>query len=144
MKMKNKIIIITGGASGLGFELVKQSLAKNYYVCNIDRNEQKMKELESEYKENYKGFIGDISDEDFVKNTINEISKIGDIQILINNAGFGTFGEFTKTNLDTELEMIKTNIVGVHTLTKLFLKDMVEKDKGYILSSVEMGYIQIN
>ena len=91
MKMENKIIIITGGASGLGFELVKQSLAKNYYVCNIDRNEQKMKELESEYNENYKGFIGDISDEDFVKNTINEISKIGDIQILINNAGEPSF-----------------------------------------------------
>lgn len=89
--MQNKIIFITGGANGLGNELVKLALKNDMYVCNIDRDSDKMKELEKEYKEKYKGFIGDISDENFVKSTIKEISKLGDIQILINNAGEPSF-----------------------------------------------------
>ena len=89
--MQNKIIVITGGANGLGYELVKLALKNDMYVCNIDIDAEKMKELEKEYKEKYKGFIGDISDENFVKNTIKEISELGDIQILINNAGEPSF-----------------------------------------------------
>ena len=89
--MQEKIIIITGGANGLGNELLKLALKNDMYVCNIDRDANKMKELEKEYNEKYKGFIGDISDENFVKNTIKEISELGDIKILINNAGEPSF-----------------------------------------------------
>ena len=60
---------------GLGLELVKQFIKKNYFVCNIDRAFEKMKVLNNTYKDNYKGFIGDISDNEFVKNVINEISN---------------------------------------------------------------------
>ncbi len=49
--MENKIIIITGGASGLGLELVKQSIKKGLFVCNIDRNFEKMGILSNTYKE---------------------------------------------------------------------------------------------
>ena len=52
---------------GLGLELVKQFIKKNYFVCNIDRAFEKMKILNNTYKDNYKGFIGDISDNEFVK-----------------------------------------------------------------------------
>ena len=60
--------------------------------------------------------------------------KDGNIDILINNAGFGLFGLFTETDLARELEMIDLNIKAYHILTKLFLKDFVEKDNGYILN----------
>jgi len=89
--MGKDIVIITGGAGGLGKELVKEFIEKKYLVCNIDRDIEKMKELEYTYKENYKGFIGDISDSIFVKETIENISKIGEIKILINNAGEPSF-----------------------------------------------------
>ena len=89
--MNKEIIIITGGASGLGLELVKQFIENNYFVCNIDRDSQKMKVLANTYKDNYKGFIGDISDDEFVKNVMNEISNLGSIKILINNAGEPSF-----------------------------------------------------
>src|SRR5699024_10648093 len=56
------------------------------------------------------------------------------IDILINNAGFGLFGKFDETKLDTELDMIDLNIKTVHTLTKLFLKDFKKRDSGYILN----------
>ncbi len=85
------IIIITGGASGLGLELVKESIKRGLFVCNIDRNFKKMENLKNELVENYRGFIGDISDENFIQNTIKEISNIGKIKILINNAGEPSF-----------------------------------------------------
>lgn len=88
--MKN-IIIITGGANGLGLALVKKSIGKGLFVCNIDKDATKMNELNSIYTDNYKGFIGDISDEEFIRNTISEISKIGNISILVNNAGEPSF-----------------------------------------------------
>lgn len=81
---------------GLGLELVKQFIEKNYFVCNIDRDIEKMQVLNNTYKDNYKSFIGDISDSAFVKNVINEISNLGNIKILINNAGEPSFKLPTK------------------------------------------------
>lgn len=89
--MEKKIIIITGGANGLGLELVRQSIEKGLFVCNIDKDCEKMENLDNTYKDNYRGFVGDISDEKFVINTIKEISDLGDIKVLINNAGEPSF-----------------------------------------------------
>jgi len=101
--MNKGLVIVTGGSSGLGLELVKQLIQKNYFVCNIGRNIEKMKALDNTYKDNYKGFVGDITDEKFVNSTITEISKLGDIKILINNAGEATFKlptEYKKEDID--------------------------------------------
>ena len=56
------------------------------------------------------------------------------IDVLINNAGFGVFGKFDKTDLVKELDMIDLNIKAVHILTKLFLRDMKKRNSGYILN----------
>ena len=100
---ENKIIIITGGANGLGKELVKEALNKGLFVCNIDRDIDNMNVMSQEFKENYKGFVGDISDEKFVIETMKSISKIGNILILINNAGEPSFKmpvNYTKSDVD--------------------------------------------
>ena len=99
----NDIIIITGGASGLGLELVKQSLEKGLVVCNIDKDTEKMRKLDNDFKENYKGFCGDISNEEFMTDTINEINNMGNIKVLINNAGDPSFKiptEYIKEDID--------------------------------------------
>lgn len=101
--MSKEIVIITGGASGLGLELVKQFMEKNYFVCNIDRDVEKMKVLANKYKDNYKGFIGYISDDEFVKAVTSEISNVGNIKILINNAGEPSFklpAKYEKEDID--------------------------------------------
>lgn len=98
-----EIIIVTGGANGLGLELVKQGLEKGLFVCNIDKDKEKMEELRLEFKENYKGFCGDVSDENFIINVINEIKDIGNIMVLINNAGEPSFKlptEYIKEDID--------------------------------------------
>ena len=56
------------------------------------------------------------------------------INLLINNAGFGVCGNFTKTDLNKEIALINTNIQALHILTKLYLKGMKQKNKGQILN----------
>lgn len=79
------IIIITGGSNGLGKALVEIALTKDLLVCNLDKEKSSINNI------NYKEFIGDISDEGFVSNSIIEISKFGEIKYLINNAGAPSF-----------------------------------------------------
>lgn len=125
--MKNKIIIITGGASGLGLELVKQAIKKGLFVCNVDRDFKKMETLNNTYKENYKGFIGDISDEEFIVNTIKEISNLGDIKVLINNAGEPSFKMPTVYNKNDINKCFK-GLEGMILLSTEVLKAKNEKD----------------
>ena len=101
--MNKEIVIITGGANGLGLELVKKFIEKDYFVCNIDRDFERMQTLDNTYKNNYKGFVGDISDSLFVKDIINQISNLGNIKILINNAGEPSFKlptQYEKEDID--------------------------------------------
>ena len=65
--------------------------------------------------------------------------KKEDVGILINCAGFGLYGDFVDSNIDKELDMIDLNVKSVQTLTKLFLKDFVKKDRGYILNVASMA-----
>lgn len=125
--MSKKIIIITGGANGLGLELVNQFIEKGFFVCNVDRDVEKMKRLENEYKSNYKGFVGDISDSIFVKNAVNEISKLGDIKILINNAGEPSFKMPTKYEKE-DIDKCFRGLYGMILFSTETLKIKEEKD----------------
>lgn len=125
--MNKEIVIITGGASGLGLALIKQFIEKNYFVCNIDRNFEKMEALDNAYKNNYKGFIGDISDSKFVKDTIAEISKLGDIKILINNAGEPSF-KLPKDYEKDDIDKCFKGLQGMILFSTEILKVKDEKD----------------
>ncbi len=108
------IMIITGGCSGLGFEIVKQAINKDIFVCNLARNKEKMKELDKMFKTNYKGFVGDITDSEFISNSINEISKLGNVVYLINcaeKACFKSPTQYNKEDIDLSLNGLKGMIL---------------------------------
>ena len=123
----NKIIVITGGANGLGEELVKKSLELGYYVCNIDKDVDKMNKLSDTFINNYCGYIGDVSDELFIKDTFNKISKLGDIQILINNAGEPSFKVPTEYSKE-DIEVCFKGLTGMILCSTEALKIKEEKD----------------
>ena len=122
------IIIITGGTSGLGLELVKENLNKGYFVCNLARNKEKMAELDAEFTENYKGFVGDISDESFVNTSIREISKLGNISVLINCAEKGVFKRATEYNSE-DIDISLTGLKGMILCTTAVLNVKYENLK---------------
>lgn len=125
--MEKEIIIITGGASGLGLELLKQSIEKGFFVCNIDRDYEKMCILNDTYSENYIGFVGDISDEKFVQETIKQINDLGNIKILVNNAGEPSFKMPTLYNKN-DIENCFKGLQGMILLSTEVLKVKNERD----------------
>lgn len=123
--------LITGASSGIGRDMAREFVKRGYDVILIGRNKEKLQEIKNELKERAQIISMDLSIEE---NCIKLHDENKDIDVLVNNAGFGTFGKFIDTDLEKEINMINTNIVAVQTLTKLYLKDMYEKDKGYILN----------
>lgn len=133
------IALITGASSGIGREISKELAKRRYDLVIVARNEELLNKLkiqiEEKYNVNVEVELCDVSD----KNNCIDLHertyrKYGTIDVLVNNAGFGTCGEFTDTDLDKELKMIDTNVTAYHILTKLFLQDMTKKNKGHILN----------
>lgn len=116
--------LITGASSGLGKEMAKILSEQEIELVLVAREQQKLEEVQKELKTKTQIICMDLS---LAENCVELYKQVGDIDILINNAGFGTCGEFIETDLITELNMINTNVCAVHTLTKLFLQDMCKK-----------------
>lgn len=123
--------LITGASSGMGRDMAKILSQKGYDLILVARDEKKLEEVKKQLKTETKIVVMDISKEDNCKK-IYEENK--DIDILINNAGFGDCGHFEETSLDKDIQMIHTNIIAYHILTKLYLKEMIKKDSGKILN----------
>lgn len=127
------VALITGASSGIGADMARILSDKGYDLILVARNKRKMEVLAKELKTNAEIIPMDISSTYNCTELYNLVKK-KNIDVLVNNAGFGLFGEFCCTKLDKELDMIELNVKTVHTLTKLFLKDFIKKDKGYILN----------
>lgn len=125
--------LITGASSGLGADMARILSEKGYDLILVARRKTKLEKLQKELKTNVEIEIMDISSTFNCMKLYNKYKK-EDIDLLINNAGFGVYGEFVSTSIDKELDMIDINIKTVHTLTKLFLSEFKKRDKGYILN----------
>ena len=123
--------LITGASSGIGKDFAINLSKLGYDLILVARNEKKLNEVSKLCNTNVIIYKADLSKKE---ECINLFNKHKDIDLLINNAGFGIFGTFDKTNLDDELNMIDLNVKAVHILTKLYLKEMIKKDSGRILN----------
>lgn len=125
--------LITGASSGIGKSFAKYLSTLGYDLILVARNKDKLQELQKELKTDVKIVVADLAQESKIKE-LYVLCKNDNIDILINNAGFGMFGEFDSTDMQGEMEMIDVNIKAVHMMTKLFLKDMIKRNSGYILN----------
>lgn len=123
--------LITGASSGIGRDIARYLSSLGYDLVIVARRENLLKELKEDLKTNVEIECMDVSQ---TENCYKLAEKHPDIDILINNAGFGKFGEFIETDIQQEISMVNTNVVGVQLLTKLYLQKMQEKNKGYILN----------
>ena len=130
--------LITGASSGLGYDMSYYLANLGYDLILVARNKDKLQEMQKNIKTNVKIIVADLANESKLKE-IYVLCKNDNIDILINNAGFGLCDDFLETDLDLEMEMINTNIKAVHVLTKLFLKDMKKRDSGYILNVASLA-----
>lgn len=141
-----KRVLITGATSGIGYEFSKIFIEEGYDAILVGRNLESLKELEK-FSQDKNGSVYiyklDLSKDlniDFLYKDIKE--KIGEVNILINNAGIGLNGEFNDLSWDKQLDIINVNIIALTKLTKLILKDMVLRKEGKILNVASTGSYQ--
>lgn len=125
--------LVTGASSGIGRDIARELVVRGWDVILVARRTDKLMELKKELGKHAMCVRCDVSHLEECKK-LHEVMKQQNIEMLVNCAGFGLCGEFTETDMSRELEMIDTNVVAVHVLTKLFLQDFVEKNSGYILN----------
>lgn len=126
--------LVTGASSGIGKDIARLLAQKGYNLIIVARSEEKLLSLKDELKNiDVKVIVKDLAKESECFSLIEEV-KDYDIDILINNAGFGLFGHFDKTDLHVECKMIDTNIKAPLILMKHFIKRFKEKNHGKILN----------
>lgn len=130
--------LVTGASSGIGRDIAIELGKRGYDLILVARNEEKLKETAKNINANVKIILKDLSSKENCMQLYEE-TKNDNIDILVNDAGFGVHGKFVDTDLDKEIQMIETNITAVHILMKLYLKDMVDRDSGHILNVASMG-----
>ena len=135
-----KTALITGASSGIGQELAKLFAEDGYNLVLVGRSEDKLDRLADVFKSNYDTqnitvINKDLSKEDVAIELYDEVKAKGiQVDILVNDAGVGTYGKFaTETNWEREKELVHLNILTTTLMTKLFLKDMVDRNDGKIL-----------
>ena len=133
--------LITGASSGIGLDMAKYLATMKCELILVARDKEKLEKIQESLPTKVTIIVADLSNELKVKE-LYILTKKENIDILINNAGFGVFGNFTETDLNKELEMIDTNIKAVHMLTKFFLKDMEKNNNGYILNVASSAAFQ--
>ena len=125
--------LITGASSGIGRDMALLLSKKGYDLIIASRNTQKIEQVQKRLSTHVEIITVDLSNtEDCYK--LYNIVKQQDIDVVINNAGFGAFGNFWDIPLQKELNMIDLNIKAVHILTKLFVDYFRQKNKGYIMN----------
>lgn len=138
MENSNKYALITGGTSGIGLELAKLFANDKYNLVIVARDQQELSGTSEMLKSNGIEVIT-ISKDLFERSAAFELyeelkAKGIKIDVLVNDAGQGVYGEFVDTDLERELNIIQLNIGSVVVLTKLFVKDMVSRGEGKILN----------
>ena len=134
--------LITGASSGIGLDMARYLATKKCELILVSRNKEKLEEIQEQLPTKVTIIVADLANEQRVKE-LYVLAKNENIDILINNAGFGDFGYLTDTDINKDLEQINTNIKAVHILTKFLARDMENRDTyTYILNVASSAAFQ--
>ena len=136
---KERYAVVTGASSGIGYELAKLLAKDGKNIVVLARRQDKLEALKTEIESKYGTMVRvlpkDLSDPKAPPEIFSELEKEHiNVDVLVNNAGFGVYGKFSETELQKELEMVQVNLVSLIHLTKLLLKGMMRNKSGYILN----------
>lgn len=140
MESRNeKHALITGATSGIGYELAKLFAQENYNLILVARNEQNLKEVAREM-EQLSGdihthiIVADLFEPDAAQKIHAKTTELGvTVNVLVNDAGQGEWGRFSKTDLKREVDLVQLNIISLMSLTKFYLREMLDRNEGKIL-----------
>jgi len=135
ISFNNKIVIITGGASGIGRSISNNFRQRGATVLVLDYDENKVNAINDYDDKYFKAYLVDITDIQQVKNIINKIqNKYLKIDILINNAGLNLINKFEDVDEDDFYKVINTNLKGTYFCTQEVVKYMILEKSGRIIN----------
>jgi short-subunit dehydrogenase len=137
--IEKKYTLITGGTSGIGFELAKIFAREGFNLILVARDKTGLDKAQQELSALGADVITISKDLFDAKAPFQLYEEVQNrdlvVSILVNNAGQGVYGEFEDTNIERELDIIQLNISSLVVLTKLFLEDMLDRGEGKILNT---------
>jgi len=140
-----KLAVITGASAGIGREFARQLARRGFSLVLVARRLETLEELAADLAARYgvetDALSADLSTDDGVAAIAKRLAE-GDVDLLVNSAGFGTIGEFHSLPAERELNEIDLNIKGLVALTHAALGPMVERGSGNVINLASLGAFQ--
>ncbi|HLN27814.1 MAG TPA: SDR family oxidoreductase [Gemmataceae bacterium] len=147
MSASPKTALVTGASAGIGYELSKVFAREGYSLVLVARNEARLREVAEEIQRANGAAVKVIAKDLCITSATDELfaelqhdSIV--IDVLVNNAGFGTYGPFAQSDLNSQLDMIKLNVLSLTHLARLFLPGMIERRNGHIMNVASTAAFQ--
>jgi len=140
--MANKLALVTGASSGIGFFLAQELVTRGYdiVVCSAGERLQTAVQQLSKASVQVVEFQADLASKEGVESLWEQVKALGrDLDIACINAGVGVGGEFKDTNLESELNMVQLNCVGTVQLAKYVVQQMSRQREGKILFTASIA-----
>lgn len=139
-----KVILITGASGGIGEALANKLAERKHNLLLVARNADKLamqcKQLAEKFDINVQFIVADLAKSATAEQVFIETQQRGlEIEMLINNAGIGSGGEFSELSLKSELDLIQLNVSSLVALTHLFLPQMQKRKSGTIINVASMA-----
>jgi len=135
---KSRTAVVTGASSGIGAVFARKLAAQGYHLVVVARREGLLNELreELESKHNIRVEVApaDLAEPDQLESLSQRVAEIPDLEMLVNNAGFGTMGTFTQIDAKRHRDMIQVHVVAAVQLTRTALPGMIERARGAIIN----------
>ena len=143
MDFKNKVVVITGASSGIGEAAALKFAKKGANVVLVARRKEKLLEVEKKIS-NFPGSVlicqCDVANKEQVeKMAKNVLETYGRIDVLVNNAGFVSYGKVNDLSTDEIVAQMETNYFGMIHCTKAFLPQMLEQHSGHFVNIASVG-----
>lgn len=128
--------LITGASSGLGRDMAAILSRQGYDIIAVARRKDRLEDLKKELNTDVEILCLDVTRAEDVEQIA---ARLDEVDVFINNAGFGVFGDLCSSDLDSELRMLDTNVKAVHILTKLAAQKFKARNSGYILNVASLA-----
>ncbi|MBC7929159.1 MAG: SDR family oxidoreductase [Rubrivivax sp.] len=147
MSEQKMTALVTGASGGIGLELARLLAADGHGLVLVARSGDKLarlaEELSGEHNVAARVLTADLVRPEAPGEIFDDLQAKGvAVDVLVNNAGFGSYGHFAETDLRSELELLQVNVVALTHLAKLFLPQMISRRRGYVMNVASTAAFQ--
>jgi len=134
LTVSDKLAVVTGGSSGLGEVFARKLAGRGYRLLLVARREHRLAALRASLGPDHEVMSADLTKEEDVEALARRLETSQDLDLLVNNAGFGTKGQFWETDYGRQLEMHKLHVMATLRLTRAALPGMVKRNRGGVIN----------